>query len=136
MNKKKALAATLVFSLSFTAVAPSLSAEAESSSKRQSLVLTTNINSHQGFIDFIKADPDAFGDPVFAAEVVRKLEASSNQGQYETMGKVTLAAKAGAKAIKAAMKKIGRKKWDESYYGKHYNKRVCHFRFIKNTLQT
>lgn len=73
----------------------------------QSLVLTTNINSHQGFIDFIKADPDAFGDPVFAAEVVRKLEASSNQGQYETMGKVTLAAKEGAKAIKAAMKKIG-----------------------------
>ncbi|WP_214891749.1 hypothetical protein [Exiguobacterium sp. s142] len=113
MNKKKVLATTLALSLSFSAIAPSISAKAADSPNGQLPVLITNNTSHQDFIEFIKSDPDAFGDPVFTEEVVRKLEAASSQGQYETMGKVTLAAKAGAKAIKATMQKIGRAKWDE-----------------------
>ncbi|WP_214891732.1 hypothetical protein [Exiguobacterium sp. s142] len=124
MNKKSILATTLALSMTTSVIAPSISVAAASTevSKNQ-LTLLNDSKSTQDFVDFIKNDPSVSSDPVLVEEVVRKLEASSNQGQYETMGKATLAAKAGATAVKAALKKFGKTRWDntidlmEKFYG-------------------
>ncbi|MGX1826085.1 hypothetical protein ACWIDQ_18660, partial [Heyndrickxia sporothermodurans] len=52
-----------------------------------------------------------FLDPSVAQQLLNVSESQS--GTIQTFGKVTYTAKAGAKAIKAVMKKVGKKAWDK-----------------------
>lgn len=128
MKKRKVLVTSLALSLTFSAFAPSFASAAavKTSPKQQVSNANLSINSYQKYIDFLESNPDALGDPALTEEFVSKLQSSTSTtkpGQYETMGKVTLAAKAGAKAIKATMKKIGKERWNnwvdsmEKFYG-------------------
>lgn len=88
----------------------------------QENTVTNNINiespqDEQEFKETMKnivlENKDDFNDPSYADYLINKID-SSNQTSSEIMlrGKFTLTAKAGAKALKVAMDKIGKKAWD------------------------
>lgn len=127
MKKSKFVATSVALSLSLSAISPALTSEAATTSaEKQSSNASVNANFYQKYIEYLKSNPNAINDPEFTKELVSKVEAadsSNKSGQYETQGKITMTAKAGAKAIKVAMKKIGKAKWNnwidsmEKYYG-------------------
>lgn len=59
----------------------------------------------------VKETKAEFLDPSVAQQLLNVSESQS--GTIQTFGKVTYTAKAGAKAIKAVMKKVGKKAWDK-----------------------
>lgn len=65
-------------------------------------------------IEFLESEKEFFIDPTYADSMINSLKQEPVQGEYQTQGKLTLTAKAGAKALKAAMNKIGKKSWDAS----------------------
>ncbi|GLY12040.1 hypothetical protein [Pseudobacillus badius] len=67
--------------------------------------------SNEMLIEIIQSEKENFIDPSYGDYLIEKLQYDSNNG-IQTYGKVTLTAKAGAKALKAAMNKIGQKAWD------------------------
>jgi len=76
------------------------------------LQLTPNKElSNEILIEIIQSEKENFVDPSYGDYLIEKLQYNSND-KIQTYGKLTLTAKAGAKALKAAMNKIGQKSWD------------------------
>lgn len=67
--------------------------------------------SNEILIEIIQSEKENFIDPSYGDYLIEKLQYDSND-EIQTYGKLTLTAKAGAKALKAAMNKIGQKSWD------------------------
>lgn len=77
-------------------------------------------NNQQMFLDaFEKAileNQDEFNDPSIAPVILQKLHQGQNIENNSTpmaRGKLTMGAKAGAKALKATMNKIGKRAWNK-----------------------
>lgn len=67
--------------------------------------------SNEILIEIIQSEKENFIDPSYGDYLIEKLQYDSSN-EIQTYGKLTLTAKAGAKALKAAMNKIGKKSWD------------------------
>ncbi|WP_461611150.1 hypothetical protein [Cytobacillus kochii] len=68
----------------------------------------------KALIDIIASERDNFFDKEYADVLIQNINKNNGyqDGQFQTYGKFTMTAKAGAKALKAAMNKIGQKAWD------------------------
>lgn len=119
-NKKYLKSVIAVALITGTLTTPFVSASALETNNGVNSSLSSLEDNQQMFLDaFEKAileNQDEFNDPSIAPVLIQKLHQNQNienNSNPMARGKVTMGAKAGAKALKAAMNKIGKSAWNK-----------------------
>lgn len=117
MNFQKMIAGLLVVALFTTLLTPVASAKSETKQNvlvpidKSLLLIPVEGLSDEELIEIIESEKENFVDPTYGDHLIEKIKSDSS-GEFQIQGKFTMTAKAAAKALKKAMKKIGQKSWD------------------------
>ena len=117
-NNKYLKSVIAVALITGTLTTPFVSASALETNNGVNSSLSSLENNQQMFLDaFEKAileNQDEFNDPSIAPVLLQKLQQNGeNNTNPMARGKATMTAKAGAKAIKAVMNKVGKRAWNK-----------------------